>query len=186
MEKLSRYLSYLLRHNPEDLPMREDGFVPLNKLMEKIKKRFPWSSLEIIKNLANREDSRFEIKNGMIRALYGHTIPVKIELQPANKVKFLYHGTTPDAIEKILREGLKPMNRRKVHLSPTVEQAIRVAKRRTRNPVVLRIDVGAAAQKGIKFEKANELVYLSDKIPPDFISIEGKYEIRDGKIFRKK
>ena len=62
------------------------------------------------------------------------------------------------------------MGRRKVHLSPTIEQAMRVGRRRTKNPVILRIDVESAKREGIRFEKANDLVYLSDEIPPRFIS----------------
>lgn len=174
IEAVSRYLSYLLRHNPQDLPMRKDGFVPLDDVLEKVKRRFPWVDKETITKLAGGSSSRFEIRDNMIRALYGHTIPVEIELEVAEDVKFLYHGTTAEAARKILVEGLKPMGRRKVHLSPSVEQAIRVGKRRTENPVVLKIDVEAARKEGIKFEKANDLVYLSDEIPPKFISVVKK------------
>lgn len=170
LERISRYLSYLLRHDPEDLPMRKDGFVPIEDVLKKLKGRFPSVDRNIIKKLAEGSESRFEIKNNMMRALYGHTIPVEIHLKPADDVKYLYHGTTPSAAKKILREGLKPMGRRKVHLSPTIEQAIKVGRRRTKNPVILRIDVESAKKEGIRFEKANDLVYLSDEIPPRFIS----------------
>ena len=47
---------------------------------------------------------------------------------------------------------------------------MKVGMRRTRNPVILRIDAESAIREGIIFEKANELVYLSGEIPPKFIS----------------
>jgi len=167
---ISKYLSYLLRHNPEGLSISKDGFVPLEDVLRKLKKRFPEVDKDVIESLATRPNSRFEIKNGRIRALYGHSIPVDIKLTAVKNIKYLYHGTSRRAADKILKEGLKPMGRRKVHLSPSIEQAIKVGMRRTKNPVILRIDVEAAIREGLVFEKANELVYLSDEIPPKFIS----------------
>ncbi len=168
---LSKYLSYLLRHNPGDLPISRDGFVPIKNILDKIQKRFPGVDEKILWKLAEGNKSRFEIKNGRIRAIYGHTIPVEISLEIDEKVEILYHGTTKESAEKILKEGLKPRGRQKVHLSPTIEQAIKVGRRRTKNPVVLKIDAASARKHNIVFEKANELVYLSDEIPPVFISI---------------
>ena len=89
MERISRYLSYLLRHDPEDLPMRKDGFVPIEDVLRKLKRRFPSVDRAIIEKLAEGGESRFEIKDNMIRALYGHTIPVEIHLKPADDVKYL-------------------------------------------------------------------------------------------------
>lgn len=167
---ISKYLSYILRHNPKGLPISKDGFIPIEDILKKIRKRFPRVDEKILYKLAEGTNSRFEIKNGRIRALYGHTIPVEISLEVDTKVDILYHGTTRDSAEKILKEGLKPRGRLKVHLSPTIEQAIKVGRRKTRKPVILKIDVRSARKHGIVFEKANELVYLADEIPPILIS----------------
>ncbi|RLF38456.1 MAG: RNA 2'-phosphotransferase [Thermoplasmata archaeon] len=167
---VSKYLSYLLRHNPEGLPISKDGFIPIEDILKKIRKRFPNVDEKILYKLNEGSKSRFEIKNGRIRALYGHTIPVEIPLEIDIDVEILYHGTTKEAAEKILKEGLKRKGRRKVHLSSTIQQAIRVGKRRTKNPVILKIDAESARNNGIVFEKANDLVYLSEEIPPIFIS----------------
>ncbi len=168
--RISKYMSYLLRHNPEDLKMDGQGFVNLNELLHKIRERFPQADMKLIREIVERsERRRFEIRNGKIRALYGHSIPVKMELREADKVKVLYHGTTPEAAEKILRTGLKPMKRRWVHLSPTREIAERIGLRRTKTPVILEIDAEKARKNGMKFYKATEEVYLSEYIPPKYI-----------------
>jgi len=122
--------------------------------------------LEIVEKSERR---RFEIVGDKIRALYGHTIPVELELSEDKGVKVLYHGTTPEAASKILKEGIKPMKRRWVHLSPTIETAMQVGLRRTRNPVILEIDVEKARKKGLKFYKATEKVYLCKKVLPEHI-----------------
>ncbi|MCD6235405.1 MAG: RNA 2'-phosphotransferase [Thaumarchaeota archaeon] len=167
---ISKYMSYLLRHNPKGLRIREDGFVDLSALLEKLRERFPWVDEDLIREVVDRgERKRFEIKDGKIRALYGHSIPVELELEEDRSVKVLYHGTTPEAVSEILKTGLKPMKRRWVHLSPTVEIARRVGLRRTRRPVILEIDAERARKEGLKFYKATDEVYLSDYIPPKYI-----------------
>jgi putative RNA 2'-phosphotransferase len=66
-------------------------------------------------------------------------------------------------------EGLKPMQRQYVHLSAEEATARTVALRRTRHPVILRIDAFQAHQHGIKFYYGNDMVWLADNIPPEFI-----------------
>lgn len=168
--KVSKYMSYLLRHNSENLEMDDHGFIFLDQLLEKLRERFPLDR-DLLLDIVERSDrKRFEIAGDKIRALYGHTIPVELELEEDRTVKVLYHGTTPKAASKILKTGLKPMKRRRVHLSPTIEMAIVVGRRRTDSPVVLEIDAQAAREKGVKFYKATEKVYLSGYIKPEYVN----------------
>jgi putative RNA 2'-phosphotransferase len=169
--KVSRYMSYLLRHNPENLKMDRHGFVSLDEFLEKIKERFEVDKKIIFEIVEKSERKRFEIVEDKIRALYGHTIPVKLELKEDKTVKAFYHGTTLEAASKILKVGLKPMKRRWVHLSPTIEIAIRVGLRRTNKPVVLEIDAEAARKSGAKFYKATYTVYLCNHIQPEYINL---------------
>jgi len=167
--KVSRYMSYLLRHNPENLKMDERGFVSLDEIAKKIKERFDVDEAFILKVVKKSDRERFEIVGDKIRALYGHTINVQLELEEDNKVKVLFHGTTPSAASQILKTGLKPMKRRWVHLSPTIEIAKEVALRRTQTPVILEINAEAARKDGVKFYKASNRVYLSDSLSAKYI-----------------
>jgi len=168
--KVSRYMSYLLRHNPRDLKMDSEGYVDLEDLLRKVRERFQVDKQLIFDIVEKSERRRFEVKNGKIRALYGHSIPVDLKLKEEKTIEILYHGTTPEAAEKIMRTGLKPMKRRWVHLSPTIDIAIEVALRRTRKPAVIEVDVKRARKDGkIKFYKATEQVYLCNEIPPKYL-----------------
>jgi len=167
--KVSKYMSYLLRHNPDGLSMDEYGYVDLDKLVRKIRERFQVDENFIRKIVENSERRRFEISGNKIRALYGHSIPISLELEEDTSKKVFYHGTTPEAALKILREGLKPMKRRWVHLSPTVKIAREIGYRRTRSPVILEIDAERARRDGFKFYKATDKVYLCQAIPPKYI-----------------
>ena len=167
--RVSKYMSYLLRHNPENLRMDEHGFVDLNELLAKLRERFSINKEFIFEIVEKSDRKRFEIVDNKIRALYGHTIPVKLELEEDENVKILYHGTTSEAASKILKTGLKPMKRKWVHLSPTIEIATQIGLRRTDKPVILEIDVEAARKDGLKIYKATETVYLASHIPPKYI-----------------
>ena len=167
--RVSKYMSYLLRHNPENLKMDSEGFVGLDELLAKLKVKFPVNKQLILEIVERSERKRFEIRNGKIRALYGHSIPVMLKLKEDETVKVLYHGTTPEAAAEILKTGLKPMRRNWVHLSPTIEIARQVGLRRTSKPAILEIDVEKARKNGIKFYKATKQVYLCKQVPPRYI-----------------
>lgn len=169
--KVSRYMSYLLRHNPEGLKIDRYGFVGLDELYKKLKKRFPIDRSFIYRSVERSRRKRFEIVGNRIRALYGHTIQVKMKLKEDKNTKVFYHGTTPEAASKILRFGLKPMKRLWVHLSPSVDIAREVGLRRTRKPVILKIDAEAARKSGIRFYKATDKVYLCSFVPPGCLKV---------------
>lgn len=169
--KVSRYMSYLLRHSPQGLNMDEHGFVDLDKLLEKINQRFKVDRFFVLDVVEKSGRRRFEVVGNKIRALYGHTVPVKLEFEEENTIKVLYHGTTPHAASKILREGLKPMKRKWVHLSPTIEVAREVGMRRTDAPTILEIDAEAARRDGLKFFKATDKVYLCKNVPQKYIRL---------------
>ena len=168
--RVSKYISYLLRHNPEDLKMDNEGFVQLDELLSKVKTRYPMADRKLLMSIVHESDKkRFQIVGGKMRALYGHTIDLNMNLREDEQVMVLYHGTTPQAVRDIMKTGLKPMRRRWAHLSPTKEIALEVGKRRTRTPTILEIDVLKARSNGIKFYKATEKVYLCQHVPAKYI-----------------
>jgi len=176
--KLSKTMSHALRHKPEQygLTLDREGWVPLNDLLATLRQHRPaWSNLQeedITDMIAQSEKKRFEIREGRIRALYGHSTPEKMERQEKVPPVILYHGTTPQAIHTIRLSGLKPMKRQYVHLSTDVETARQVALRRTNRPIVLKIAALDAYQHGIKFYLGNDMIWLADPIPPQFILFE--------------
>jgi putative RNA 2'-phosphotransferase len=167
---VSRYMSYLLRHNPEDLKMDNEGFIRIDELLSKVKTQYSMVDRKLLMSIVHESDKkRFEISGDKIRALYGHTIDVNVILREDKQVMVLYHGTTPRVVREIMKIGLKPMRRRWVHLSPTKEIAFEVGKRRTRTPVILVIDVLEARSDGIKFYKATDKVHLCQYVPAKYI-----------------
>jgi putative RNA 2'-phosphotransferase len=81
----------------------------------------------------------------------------------------LFHGTVERFLPAIMADGLKPMRRHHVHLSPDRETAERVGRRRGK-PIVLIVDAARLAQQGGVFRLASNGVWLVDHVPPQFLS----------------
>jgi putative RNA 2'-phosphotransferase len=81
----------------------------------------------------------------------------------------LYHGTTPEALETIFQEGLKPMARQYVHLAEDEATARSIALRHTPEPVILTVDAAAAHANGIAFYHPTPLIYLVETMPPAYL-----------------
>ena len=175
--KLSKEISYALRHAPweYELELDEEGFVPIEQLLQSLNllneygRDVTKEDFEYI--IAHSDKKRHEIVDNKIRALYGHSLPTKIEKAPGIPPDVLYHGTANRFLDSIMKDGLLPMKRQYVHLSVDVDMATLVGKRRNENPVILVIDTKTAFNEGIKFYIGNDKVWLCDKMPSKYITI---------------
>lgn len=175
-ERISRFLSFLLRHRPDGYPLRFDrqGYVPWEELIEAVQERFQEITAAEVRHVVEGSDKkRFELKEGKVRATYGHSFPLELGLEGVEPPSPLYHGTARDLAETILRDGLKPRGRQYVHLSASVEEAAAVGKRRDPSPTVLVVDSKAAHTSGVLFYSSGPL-FLAKEIPPKFLSLWDK------------
>ncbi|MDD3172671.1 MAG: RNA 2'-phosphotransferase [Herbinix sp.] len=174
--ELSKEVSYALRHAPweYELELDSEGWVSATQLLEALSNSGKWRNvnLEDLQYMINTsEKKRHEINNNKIRAIYGHSIPMKILKEVRRPPSILYHGTSHDALDSILMNGLLPRSRQYVHLSQDINIARQVGKRRDEKPVILKIDADLAYNQGISFYYGNEKVWLADTIPPTFIQV---------------
>ena len=173
-ELLSKELSYALRHAPweYELEMDDEGWVDVDQLLQVLRLNPKWENVnesDLHCVISESEKKRHEISNGRIRAFYGHSVPKRIQKSDATPPKILYHGTARRVSDLILQEGLKPNQRQYVHLSQDIETAMKVGKRRDAKPIILEIDAKRAHDNGVKFYLGNEMVWLADSIPPEYI-----------------
>ena len=179
--KLSKFLSLILRHQPERfaLELDDEGWASLVEVMEILHglPNFRWVTradvMTVVERGAGDNKRRFEVADGRIRARYGHSLAQPIRYEPCIPPPILYHGTSPNSLDSIRREGLMPMERQYVHLSPDPETAIRVGARHDDRPVVLTVRAAEAYATGATFHRADELVYLAKRIPAEFLDLSG-------------
>ena len=173
-ERLSKEISYALRHAPweYELEMDEEGWVPLGQLLDALRREEQWENIvgaNVEEMIAESAKKRFEIREGRIRAFYGHSFPMKIWKEEKEPPDVLYHGTARRFLESIMEKGLQPQERQYVHLSQDVETAETVGKRHDGKPCILVIDAKRAWAEGIKFSFGNEKVWLADCVPGKYI-----------------
>lgn len=174
--RLSKTVSHALRHQPwlYELEPDEEGWVPIEDLLAALRERHMWRTLSEVDLAAMVEGSdkqRYELRDGRIRALYGHSLPGKLSREPAGPPAILYHGTSPGAVASILAGGLRPMGRQYVHLSIDEVTALQVGRRKSSHPIILTIAAGDAYENGVPFYRGNDLVWLADTIAAPYIRV---------------
>ena len=161
-------MSHALRHEPwlYELELDEEGWTPVEELLAAL-----GVSRERLENVvADNPKQRFELSGDRIRARYGHSVPGRVTRLPGMPPATLFHGTAASALERIRREGLRPMRRQYVHLSVTPEMAESVGRRKGSQVTVLTVDTAAARGAGVEFLRGNEFVWLVEHVPAEFLS----------------
>lgn len=174
--KISRYLSYILRHKPESIgiELQKDGWIDIDILIEASNKNGHNMTREDLCDVVRTNDKqRFKIsEDGLrIRASQGHSRQIELGLKPVEPPEFLFHGTIDRFLEAIFKEGLKKMNRQHVHLSQDCKTATSVGARRGK-PVILKIKSMQMHVDGFKFFLSDNGVWLTDNVPPEYIMRE--------------
>jgi putative RNA 2'-phosphotransferase len=174
-ERISRFLSGLLRHFPDKFKIKTDryGWADLLDVARVVANKYKMSESEalerIYKIVKTDPKGRFELRNGKIRARYGHSIDVEVKWSDGGSIpQVLYHGTSRKAVKSILKKGLLPMNRKEVHLSESFADAMEVGRRYDTNPVVLKINAKKMIEDGYEIRRKGK-VLTTDYVPPDYI-----------------
>jgi len=172
-ERISRFLSYLLRHRPKEysIDLDRNGFAAWIEVVAVTQERFPEASEDeiraVVEGAAKR---RFEIQADKVRATYGHSFAVDLGLEAIEPPAELYLGTARDLAHSIVNEGLKPRDRRYVHLSGSIEEALAVGKRRDPLPAIVVVDASTAYSEGVRFYHSGPL-FLADEVPARYLSL---------------
>ncbi len=173
--QLSKTISYALRHGPDTfgLELDSEGWVSIDDLVAALsihEERWRDVTAADIRAIpAASSKQRFAIDGNKIRALYGHSLPDKLEMASGIPPEFLFHGTAETSLTSIRQSGLQPMDRQFVHMSIDERSAREVGLRRSKDPVILKIHAKLAFEKGCEFYARNEHIWLSNSIPPDFL-----------------
>ena len=173
-ERFSRWMAYVLRHNPTRYGLTADrhGFVDLEAFLTIAGRRYPSVSSDRLRALIDEGDrNRFAVAGGRLRARYGHSIVVEPAGEPITPPERLYHGSDSACRERVMSDGVRPMDRRMVHLSATIDDALAVARHKTVQPLILRIEALAAHEAGVVFYRESA-VFLVAHVPAQFVGIE--------------
>ena len=172
-KKISKSLSYWLRHRPDagGIAIDPAGWAEVDAVIEALPRADQLAvgrDFEAV--LVALGDDALQVFSGMrqLRARQGHSIPIDLGWPVTAPPEFLFHGTVEKYLPAIMVEGLRPMARHHVHLSPDERTASIVGARRGK-PILLRISAAALAAAGAEFRVSSNGVWLVDHVPPAFI-----------------
>ena len=172
-DKLSRFISLILRHKPSEIGITLDnyGWANVNELIEGINNSGRKINMDILEKIVLTDDKQrysFNEDKTFIRANQGHSIDVNVELKEVQPPEFLWHGTAEKYIDSICRLGLISKSRLYVHLSSDTQTATNVGKRHG-EVVLLRIDARKMYQDGFKFYLSQNGVWLTKNVPVSYL-----------------
>lgn len=170
---ISKYLSYILRHDPADagITLDENGWTDVAILIKELGVRFPGldiPALEYIVATNNKQRFAFNEDKTRIRASQGHSVEVELNYLAQEPPTVLFHGTPLRNLAAILAEGLKKGERHHVHLSQNVTTALQVGARHG-SPTILKIHSGKMFKDGYVFYLSANEVWLTAHVPPAYI-----------------
>lgn len=171
--EISKFLSYVLRHEPESIGLKLDseGWANIEELINCANQSGKVINLKQIMQVVETSDKkRFAISvDGLsICAVQGHSSEsVSITYPEKIPPKFLYHGTATRFLESIKQQGLLAGKRQHVHLSEDMQTAKAVGQRYGK-PVVLKIEALQMHQQGFKFYQADNGVWLTPNVPSNY------------------
>lgn len=175
LRSLSKFLSYVLRHHPGSigLTVDENGWASVDELIQKAKadgKKLSYSRLHDIINYGSKQRFILSEDENYIRAGYGHSIDVDLQLRPQQPPKVLYHGTAQKNVDAILAEGLHSGSRNFVHLSARKADARQVGTRHG-SPVILQVHSAQMTQEGYDFyqSESEANIWLTKWVPAKFV-----------------
>lgn len=175
LEQIGRTMAGALRHFPEkfELTMDSQGFVPMRDFVNALKKqreRWHWvRPHHVIAIIETDPKGRYQVSNDLIRATYGHSIPLELNLPTDHIPETLYYPTSKEETDIVLETGLKPSDRKMVHLSKTYQDAMNAGKVRVEDPVILEVDAKRAVDEGVVIQRAGKTVFLVQDISSQYL-----------------
>ena len=171
-QKLSRYISLILRHKPEAIKITLDkhGWADVTDLIAGISQT-QFINREILEKIVREDEKQrysFNEDKTKIRANQGHSVSVDVELKQAAPPEILYHGTGKKYTDTIDREGLISKSRLYVHLSSDYTTAVNVGARHGK-PVVYKVLARKMAENGYLFQVSVNGVWLVKVVPVRYL-----------------
>ena len=175
LEGLARMLTYILAHRPDEfgLVLSAEGFIPVKQLLQALAAEPGWSFVRRyhLDQLAGlMSPPAFEVQGELIRSLKPE--PAELRRPPGEPPPaLLYAAIPPKAHARVWEEGLKPPPDRELVLAATPDTALKLARRRTPDPILVTIQAQAAARRGTSFTGYGEGLYLAPALDRDLLQL---------------
>jgi putative RNA 2'-phosphotransferase len=173
IEKLSKFLSYILGRRPDEFGIvpDADGYVRIKELLQALHEDQDWRHVRqahLNEALIVPEKPVIEIEGPKIRAIEKSLLPVPG--QPGDLPKLLYMAIRPRAYPGAMDRGFPAKPGRHLILAADSDMALRMGRRLDSNPTLLAVQVSDAIKNGTTFQRYGQALFLADMICPGTFS----------------
>jgi putative RNA 2'-phosphotransferase len=155
-----------------------NGWVNTRELSDAIsnqRRHYHWLRGWHFEAIANSDEKgRYQVEGEMIRATYGHSIELELDLPTDDIPEALYWPCEPDQVPTILELGITAGDRQHVHLSRTINKAMEAGHVRIDRPAIIEVDTTRAIADGNTIFRAGKSVFLTTDMPSDYL-----YQVED-------
>lgn len=177
LNKISRKLSKILRHDPYPFTISDEGWVSTDEII----KHYGITLDDLIYIVETNDKKRFSLNedNTLICANQGHSENIAInktynQLTDPDTELILYHGTDDVIAELIKNDVMKTGNRQHVHWTPNINLAKKRANQRSEwnktKPVLITLKIKTYLNNKGKIFISDNNVYLTPEIKPLFLN----------------
>ncbi len=168
VEQFAKTAAYILGRRPDEfgLILDDNGYVAIKEFIKAVSELDGWRHIRLnhVTEIPLMMDhSPVEIDDGRIRAADRSLLP-----RPApcpDPPKLLYICVSRKSYPTVVIDGIRPTFYPRVISTPDSDLARQWGKRRDNNPVNLAIQTADAVQKGLRFDRLGENIFLSDAVP---------------------
>ena len=175
-DSIARKLALVLRHAPEkfDLEMDINGWIDTRDIIRQFSnnRRHHWLRPHHLRAISETDPKgRYEVRGNMIRATYGHTVEIELDLPTSDIPDSLYYPCDPKEAGNLLEVGIKPGDRAHVHLSANMRAAAEAGRVHRADPTIIEVDTARMVATGETIWHAGVTVYLTENVSGEYLNI---------------
>jgi putative RNA 2'-phosphotransferase len=167
----------ILRHFPEkfDLDMDLNGWVDIREMVEALRdrdRRMHWLRPHHIRAVSETcTKGRYDVRGDMVRATYAHTVEIELDLPTDDIPELLYFPCSAEESIVLIEHGIKPGDRKHVHLSKTITAAANAGYIHNNRPRIVEVDCIQMEANGDTIYHAGTTVYLTEEVEARYCSL---------------
>ena len=109
-----------------------------------------------------------------MRATYGHTVEIELDLPSGDIPDSLYYPCAPEEAGNLVEIGISPGDRAHVHLSASIRNAAEAGRVHHDDPSIIEVDTARRVASGETIWHAGVTVYLSESVAGEYLSVVGQ------------
>ena len=152
-----------------------NGWIDVRDIVRKFKdgrRRQHWLRPHHLSAISETDPKgRYEVRGNMMRATYGHTVEIELDLPSTEIPDSLYYPCDPNVAENLLEVGISPGDRSHVHLSASIRSAAEAGRFHHSDPTIIEVDTARMSASGETIWHAGVTVYLTDSVAGEFLSV---------------